>query len=128
MKEIHTKIVTQHLENTEINKIIGERAPAVDKSELDMPRAGRVRLSQLRTGKPPFLKTYQNKIDQKNYPSDLCPLCKKKPHTTQHIFECDKMKTELVILDLWKQPVSVAALLAAWEAKIKGSTEEEDRQ
>jgi hypothetical protein len=30
---------------------------------------------------------------------------------------------ELNILDLWKQPVSVVALLAAWEAKIKGSTE-----
>ena len=49
-------------------------------------------------------------------------------HTTQHIFECNKMKTELVILDLWKQPVSVAALLTAWEVKIKGSTEVGNRQ
>jgi endonuclease/exonuclease/phosphatase (EEP) superfamily protein YafD len=128
MKEIHTKIVNHQLVNTKINKIIGERAPEVDKSELDLPRLDRVRLSQLRTGKSPFLRTYLNKVDQKNYPSDLCPLCKKKPHTTQHIFECEKMRTELVILDLWKQPVSVAALLAAWEAKIKGSTEEGNGQ
>jgi hypothetical protein len=85
----------------------------------------RVRLAQLRTGKSAFLRTYLNKVDHKKYPSDQCLLCKKIPHTTN---ECEKMRTELVILDLWKQPVSVAALLAAWEAKIKGSAEEGNRQ
>ena len=118
MTSIHSKIVTDYLDNRDINKIINVRAPEIHKSELTLCRKTRRTLAQLRTGKSPILNTYKDKIDPVNYPSPLCPLCINSEHNTQHLFSCNKIPTTLNPIDLWENPVGVAGVLEAWELRI----------
>ena len=86
-----------------------------------LPRKTRRTLAQLRDGKSPFLLSYKNKIDPFTYPSPLCPLCKLQTHDTTHLFNCPLIPTNLKPMDLWLNPVGVAALLAAWESALPDS-------
>ena len=85
-----------------------------DNTEESLPCKTRRTLAQLRDGKSPFLLSYKNKIDPFTYPSPLCPLCKIQTHDTSHLFNCPHILTHLNPMDLWLDPVGVAALLAAW--------------
>jgi hypothetical protein len=119
MKLIHSEIVGNYLDKIRTkNKVLNDYAPEINKSELLLSRKARRRLAQLRTGKSPFLFSYLHKIDESNYPSPICPLCKTLEHTTNHLFSCSKLPTKLKTLDLWNDPVSVSALLEAWELRI----------
>ena len=118
LKTIHTTIVSDHLRDRPVNKILNRQAPDIDKDEETLPRQTRRRLAQLRTNKSPLLRQYLNKIDSRTYPTDEWPLCGVSPHDTPHLFDCTELPTDLTTEDLWTNPRGVADLLAAWEEKL----------
>ncbi|MGK2940486.1 MAG: reverse transcriptase domain-containing protein [Immundisolibacter sp.] len=117
---LHTSSVQNYLTTRNNNKIINQQAPDINKAEETLPRQARRRLAQLRTGKCPLLQTYKHKIDPLTHNSPLCPLCKNTEHTTQHLFTCTHINTQLTPLDLWRDPVGAAGLLATWELELDG--------
>jgi hypothetical protein len=121
LKTIHTRFVHDYLANLAPNKVIQRQAPNIDNTEQTLPRRTRRILAQLRTGKSPILHTYKHKIDPQTHPSPLCPLCKLHDHTTEHLFTCPCINTQLTPLDLWRDPVAAAALLARWEGRLSDS-------
>jgi hypothetical protein len=114
IKTIHTMAVDECLKSYGPNPILSQPAPSIDKSEQSLPRGTTRILAQLRIGKSPMLMTYLNKIDPKSYPSPTCPLCRSHNHTTKHLFSCPKLHTTFTVLDLWRNPVAVTALLQQW--------------
>ena len=50
----------------------------------------------------------------------LCPLCKRHPHTTEHLFNCTHVYTSNNILDPWMSPGRVVPLLAKWNGRLAG--------
>ena len=119
-KLIHTSIVQTYLNTRTNNKILNDIPPKINPEEKTLPRKTRRTLSQLRTGKSPTLNTYKHKIDPILNKSPLCPLCKQHEHTTEHLFTCTHIHTTLRVLDLWENPVKVAALLDTWEERAGG--------
>ena len=117
---LHTSSVQKYLSSRQNNKIINQIAPGINKTEETLPRQTRRMLAQLRTGKCPLLQAYKHKIDPLTNTSPLCPLCKNTEHTTQHLFNCTHIHTHLTPLDLWKDPVGTAGLLAIWEQRLDG--------
>ena len=75
MRHIHTSTVSRHLATRGNNKILSTPPPHTSSSEERLPRFTRRTLSQLRTNKSPFLKSYLHKVDAKTHLSPLCPLC-----------------------------------------------------
>ena len=110
----HTTIVKNYTENLPPNKILGQQPPPINLAEEFLPRKQRCTLAQIRTNKSPLLLSYKHLIDQQNYPSPLCPLCKNDIHDTIHLFNCNQLKTELEPMDLWTNPWESSELLDAW--------------
>ena len=104
MRHIHTSIVSRHLATRENNKILRILPPHISSSEEILPLPTRRTLAQLRTNKPPFLKSYIHKVDAKSHPSPLCPFCNTHTHDTHHFFNCIHIRTTLSPLDLWTDP------------------------
>ena len=75
MRHIHTSIVSRHIATRGNNKILRTPQPHISSSEERLPRLTRRTLSQLRTNKSPFLRSYLHKVDAITHPSPLCPLC-----------------------------------------------------
>ena len=75
MRHIQTSIVSRHLATRGNNKILRTPPPHTSSSEEILPRLTRRTLSQLRTNKSPFLKSYLHKVDAKTHTSPICPLC-----------------------------------------------------
>ena len=117
MRNIHTSIVSQHLDARDNIKILRTHPPRVSSTEENLPRHTRRTLAQLRTNKSPFLPSYLHKIDASTHPSPLCPLCRIHEHTT-HLFSCPQIHTTLSALDLWRDPSGVAALLDDWRRNL----------
>ena len=117
---LKTSSVQKYLSSRQNSKIINQIAPEINKTEETLPRQTRRMLAQLRTGKCPLLQAYKHKIDPLTNSSPLCPLCKNTEHTTQHLFNCTHIHTHLTPLDLWKDPVGTALLLAIWEQRLDG--------
>ena len=118
MKQIHTLIVDQYIQNIPNNKILNKQAPEIDKSEDTLPRSTVVTLAQLRTGKSPLLLAWKHKINPTEYKSPLCPLCGTSEHNTEHIFNCTHIPTTLEVTDLWNNPCEVEGLLETWRRKL----------
>ena len=118
LKTIHSTIVFKYTSAFEPNKIINQIAPSISELEKPLPRKTRRILSQLRTGKSPFLMQYKNKSDSKNYSSNLCPLCKLQEHDTGHLFNCPQIPTKLTVSSLWNNPVEASDLLEAWSIRL----------
>ena len=118
IKQIHTLIVNNYLQDQPLNKVLNDHPPAIDSSEQSLPRHTRTTLAQLRTNKSPFLLSYLHKINATKYISPLCPLCRTIPHDTTHLFQCPEVQTSLTPQDLWKNPHGVAALLETWSSKL----------
>ena len=118
MRDIHTIIVSQHLAARNNNKILRIHPPQASSTEENLPRHKRRTLAQLRTNKSPFPLSYLHKIEGSTHPSPLCPLCHIHEHTTQHLFSCPLIHTTLSVLDLWRDPSGVAALLDDWREKL----------
>ena len=68
-KKIHTEIVKKVLEQEQIHPLIQQKAPDVNKTEEQLPRATRRTLAQLRAGKCPLLKAYLHSIEAKEDPN-----------------------------------------------------------
>ena len=115
---IHTTIVQSHLDNKPNNKLLNRLAPDINPDEQTLLRQIRRRLSQLRTHKFPLLMTYLHKIDEDNYPDELCPLCKTQPHDTRHLFDCPDVPTDLTIEQFWTDPVREEDHLAVCGEKL----------
>ena len=71
MRHIHTSIASMHTRG--YNNILCTPSPHISSSEEILPRLTRRTLSQLRTNKSPFLKSYVHKFDTKTHPSPLYP-------------------------------------------------------
>jgi hypothetical protein len=81
----------------------------VDPSEATLPRIMHCVLTQLCLTKCFHLCSYLCRIGRTN--DDTCPECRSFPHTAAHLFICSAHVTNLVKLDLWKQPHEVAEFL-----------------
>ena len=114
LKEIHTAAVKQTIENLGENPILGAIPPATDRSESLLPRNQRRVLAQLRTGHCSLLYTYQSRL--KKAPCSLCPECRFRRHTTQHLFDCPAAPTSLSVADLWRKPVETMDFLLTLSA------------
>ena len=123
MRHIHTSIVSSHIATRGNNKILRATPPHIRSSEEILPRITRRTLSQLRTNKSPFLKSYLHKVDAKTHPSPLCPLCNIHTHDTHHLFNCAHIRTTLSLLVLWTDPTGVMDLLARWRDRLAGEPE-----
>src|SRR6476619_2866787 len=95
IKEIHHSIVENHIQSLKPNKIINQPAPPINKGKRTFLRKTRRTLAQLRTNKSPFLKSYLHKINPRNHPSPLCPLCNTQNIDTKHLFTCSSLLTHL---------------------------------
>ena len=120
MCHIHTSIVSMHLATRGNNKILPTPPSHIISSEEILSRFTRHTLSQLRTNKSPFLKSYLHKVDAKSHPSLLCPRCNTHIHNTHHLLNITHIRTTLSPLDLWTDPAKVTALLARWTEKLVG--------
>ena len=120
MRHIHKSIVSRYLATRGNNKILRTPPPHISSSEEILPRLTRRTLTQLRTNKSPFLKSYLHKFNAKTHPSPLCPLCNIHTHDTHHLFNCTHIRTTLSPLDLWTDPAGVTALLVRWTEKLAG--------
>ena len=107
--ELHSIAVSSHLSAAPPNKILLSAPPEIDETESRLPRHYRTTLSQLRSGYCSRLNCYRHRIGLSA--TEVCPECDAAPHTVQHLFECQRHPTSLTLLDLWKKPVEVAALL-----------------
>ena len=118
LKQIHTHIVHQHTLNQPHNKILETPAPDIHKSELTLSHYMRRTLAQLRTNKSPLLYSYLHKISPNTHPSPLCPLCNQHNHDTKHLFNCNRLHTDLSPVDLWRRPTEAGALVARWREEL----------
>ena len=114
LRDIHTSVVSQHLDAIDNSTTLRPHPPQVSSTEENLPRHTRRTLAQLRTNKSPFFLSYLHKIDASTQPSPLCPLCRTHEYTTQHLFSCPQIRTTLSALDLWRDPSGVAVLLNDW--------------
>ena len=95
MRHIHTSIVSRHLATRGYYKILRSPPSHISSSEEILPRLTRRTLTQLRTNKSPFLKSYFHKVNAKTHPSPLCPLCNTHIHNTHHLVNCTHIHTTL---------------------------------
>ena len=113
-----------HLATRGNNKILRTPPPHTSSSEEILPR---LTLAQLRTNKSPFsshiyTKSTPNHIHHHNAPFVTLT------HTTHIISStAPTSRTTLSPLDLWTDPVGVAALLARWTEKLAVDHKREHR-
>ena len=110
LKAVHTNFVQASIDKIGNNQILNEPPPPIDKSESDLPRKTRSKLSQLRSGCCLALESYKMKIGLAQ--ASACPECGADAHTTNHLFNCPNFPTTLVPRDLWLQPKRVALFLS----------------
>ena len=120
IKANHFLAVQNYTTTRPDNKLLEIPTPYIHISEETLERHQRRLLSQLRANKSPFLLAYKHHIDPTSYPSPLCPLCQEQPHNTQHLFQCQHIKTTLTPHDLWNSPCEVAELVEIWRDLLDG--------
>ena len=105
--QIHTQIVTNHMQTIPHNKTLnrGYRAPPeISETKQALPHCTRRLLVQLLTNKSPILHSYLHKITPETHPTPNCPQCHSQPHETRHIFGCPRLLTDLGPEALWDNP------------------------
>ena len=88
------------------NKVLLGPPLEVDPSERVLPRPYRSTLSQLRSGYCSRLRSYLHRVGRA--PSAACPECDSAPHTTDYLFSCPMIPTDLVPTDLWTATLQAA--------------------
>ena len=116
--QIHTQIVSNHMQAIPHNKILNTTAPEISKTEQALPHYTRRLLAQLRTNKSPILHENLHKITPETHPTPNCPLCHTQPLNTKHLFNCPKLPTNLGPEALWDNPGGAAGLLARWSDQL----------
>ena len=87
--------------------------------ERELPRTMRRTLAQLRALKGPLLRAWQHDVGAAEDPS--CPLCGLGAHTTEHLFTCPNIDTDLTPADLWRRPVLAAELIQRWQDALEAA-------
>lgn len=111
LKNIHTKIVSQHVDSLAPNRVLGVRPPLINKHEPLLPKPIRTTLAQLRSGHCQRLNDYRHRVGWSD--TDICPECDQAPASTSHLFACSAHPTNLSVTDLWEKPYEAAVFLAA---------------
>ena len=109
LKAIHTNSVTDSIAKLGQSRILGMQRPDISASEFGLSREERCTLAQLRTGECKNLNDYLAKIGRSD--SALCPECRFRRHTVEHLFNCDAVPTDLSTRDLWINPVTAIDFL-----------------
>jgi len=109
LKHIHTKYVSETIDQLQHNKVLNRRPPEVNKQERSLSRKTRCILSQLRSGYSTYLNSYMSRIDSNI--QNTCPNCQGTPHDTLHIFNCPSKPTHLTPDSLWDKPQEAANFL-----------------
>ena len=105
----HTYAVAYTISELGANPILGTAPPEIAASETTLSRRQRCTLSQLRSGQCHLLNDYLVLTGRSD--SAVCHECLIRRHTVPHLFVCDAVPTNLTILDLWKNPISVVEFL-----------------
>ena len=105
LRDLHTRAVADSVSSMGPNRVLGVRPPLVDPSELELGRAQRTSLAQLRSGHSSRLNSFLHRVGRA--PSPECPDCHLEDHTVHHIFECTAAPTLLTPIDLWEHPREV---------------------
>ena len=100
-------------------RLLQAQAPDVNAAERTLPREMRRILAQLRAMKGPLLRAWQFDIRAVEDPN--CPLCGLGAHTTEHLFACPRIPTDLAPIDLWRRPVAAADLVQRWQAALEAA-------
>ena len=108
-KRIHTATVQEHISTRPIHPLLITQPPEVHKSAQTLGNSTRRILAQLRAQKSPLLQKNLHNIGAADNPN--CPLCGYGAHNTAHMFNYPSIPTELMPLDLWRNPVPVTGLL-----------------
>ena len=127
LNSIHSNSVQAYLETAPPNKVLNAPPPEIHAEERSLPRKTRSTLSQLRSGKSTYLKSFMNRIDPNTPPN--CPDCGHDNHSTNHLFECPSKRTDLKCEDLWNRPRETALFLGletGEQALDEGDNREED--
>ena len=108
---LHSSAVQAEIDQQDLNPLLGSTPPDINAEEANLPRSSRTCLSQLRSHQCVRLNLYKLKIGKSD--TDICPLCRLTPHTTQHLFECTAAPTTLTVRDLWSNPKEVTDFLSS---------------
>ena len=106
---IHTEAVSRTVASHSFSRILGSARPAISPSESTLSQAERSTLAQLRSGQCHHLLDYQLKVGRS--PTAVCPECRFRRHTVEHLFSCDARPTSLTTRDLWVNPVMAVSFL-----------------
>ena len=89
---------------------------------LNPPHSINTRIPQSNSLNPPHPHSPQptHRLTHLHLSNPICPLCKTRPHTTDHLFNCTPLYTSNNILDLWMFPGRVLPLLARWKGRLAG--------
>ena len=98
MKKLHTEAVKSTIENYQNNRVLQYPPPEINKEEQTLSRRSRTGLAKLRSGFCRTLNSYMSRIDQEI--QDVCTLCNKTPHNSNHLFNCASNPTTLTIESL----------------------------
>ena len=111
LKTIHTESVSRVADDPNYNfsRILGGTRPYISPSESSLSRAERSTLAQLRSGQCHLLQDYQLRIGKST--SAVCPECRYRRHTVNHLFTCDARPTNLSTRDLWVNPITTVEFL-----------------
>jgi len=109
IKALHTSAVRRAIIRQSPNRVLRRAPPPVAAAEIDLPRAHRVALSQLRSGYCPTLNQYRHRVGWS--PTASCPECGAPVQSTDHLFDCPAHPTDLTTPDLWARPREVASHL-----------------
>ena len=107
--QIHTGAVRRVIAELDPNPVLEAEPPKIDKSEVDLPRAQRTALAQLRSGDSSHLEEYRHRIGLA--PNAICPECRLHRHSVRHLFRCPVHPTPLLPVDLWRRPVQTMEFL-----------------
>ena len=109
LKSIHTEAVADSISKNKFSRVLGCDRPEISPSESTLSRASRSTLAQLRTGDCHHLLNYQLMVGRSQ--TALCPECRFRRHTVDHLFACDARPTTLTTKDLWVNPVAAVDFL-----------------
>ena len=123
-KRLHTAFVERQLQNEAPHRLLQAKAPDVSATEQQLPRAMRRTLAQIRAMKGPLLRAWQYDIEAAEDPR--CPLCGLGDHTTDHLFTCPNIDTELTPEDLWRRPGLAAELVQRWQDALEAAQNAEE--
>ena len=109
LKAIHTDTVSGVVSSFGRSRVLDGPRPELSPSERLLSRAERSALAQLRTGECQLLNDFLSKVGRAE--SAVCPECRYRRHTVNHLFACDAVPTTLTTRDLWVNPATAMRFL-----------------